>query len=153
MAEYSVYRPWSGTPWASLGQLQREMNSLFDHRSGLAPTPGGWQGVFPPVNLYETADAYVLTAELAGVEPDDIEVSLEGSTISIQGVRNIDFGSYENASMHRRERQSGNFRRAFSLPRKVEADKVEAAHRNGVLMIRIPKSPETRPRQIAVQAK
>jgi HSP20 family protein len=129
------------------------MNSLFEHRAGPALTPGGWQGVFPPVNLYETTDAYVLTAELAGVEPEDIDVSLEGSTISIQGERKIDFGSYENASTHRRERQSGTFRRAFSLPRKVEADKVEAAHRNGVLMIRVPKSPEARPRQIAVQAK
>jgi len=152
MAQYGVYRPLAGTPWASLEQLQREMNSLFDRRAGLASRPGGWRGVFPPVNLYETADAYVLTAELPGVEPEDIDVALEGSTISIQGERKIEFESHENASIHRRERQAGNFRRAFSLPAAVDADKVEAAHRNGVLMIRIPKTPEAQPRQIAVQA-
>jgi len=151
MAQYSVYRPLAGTP-LSLDQLQREMNSLFDRRAGLAPRPGGWRGVFPPVNLYETTDAYVLTAELAGVEPDEIDVSLEGSTISIQGERRIDFGNHENANMHRRERQAGAFRRAFSLPDRVESDKVEAVHRNGVLMIRVPKSPEAKPRQIEVHS-
>jgi len=149
MAELSVYRPFAAGPWASLDQLQREMNSLFDRRAGLAA--GARAGAFPPVNFYETEDAYILTAELAGVDPADIQVSLEGSTLSIHGERKIDFENHEGASIHRRERQAGSFRRAFSLPAKVESDKVEAVHRNGVLMLRVPKSPEAKPRQIAVQ--
>lgn len=149
MAELSVYRPWAAGPWASLDQLRREMDSLFDRRAGSPSSARA--GAFPPVNLYETEDAYILTAELPGVDPSEIQVSLEGSSVSIHGERKIEFEAEEGASIHRRERQAGRFRRAFSLPAKVDADKVEAVHRNGVLMLRIPKSPEAKPRQIAVQ--
>lgn len=152
MAHYSVHRPWSAIPRASLGQLQREMNALFDRGAGFGPIATSWRGAFPPVNLYENTDAYVLTAELPGVAPDDIQVSLEESTVSIRGERKIEFEGHENASVHRRERQAGKFGRSFSLPVRVDADKVEAVHRNGVLMLRIPKSPEAQPRQITVQA-
>lgn len=151
MSQYSLYRPGAGTPWVSLGQLQRELNSLFDRPTWSSATLGGLRGVFPPVNFFETTDAYVLTAELAGVASEDINVSIEGTTITLEGERKIDFGDFDDAKMHRRERQAGKFRRAFTLPAKVDAEKVEAIHRNGVLMVRVPKSPEAQPRQIAVQ--
>jgi HSP20 family protein len=134
-----------------LDEFRRELDSLFDRRAGLPPVRGGAGGVYPPTNLYETADAYVLTAELPGVEPDDIHVSIEDSTVSIHGERKSDHENHEDASLHRVERQAGSFRRAFSLPRKVDADKVDAVHKNGVLMLRVPKSPEARARQIAVR--
>jgi HSP20 family protein len=128
------------------------MDALFNRFAGGPDAGGGW-GVFPAVNLYETAEGYVLTAELPGVASDDIHVSLEGSTVTLQGERKVDYESEGgNTSPHRRERQAGSFRRAFELPAAIEADKVEAVHRNGVLLLRLPKSPEARPRQIAVQA-
>jgi HSP20 family protein len=108
--------------------------------------------VFPAVNLYETADAYVLMAELPGIQSDEIQVSLERSTITLRGERKIDYANQEGASLHRRERQVGRFHRAFELPAMIDADKVEAVHRNGVLLLRLPKSPEDQPRQISVQA-
>ena len=70
--------------------------------------------------------------------------------MTLSGQRKIDYG--DGASVHRAERQSGSFRRAFELHAPVEADKVEAVHRNGVLMLRLPKTPEAQPRQISVSA-
>lgn len=153
MAQYSLYRPWAASsPWSPLDQLRREMGSLLDRFGGAPAGAGDWRGVFPAVNLYETADAYQLTAELPGVEPGEIRVSLEGSTITLEGERKIDYASRQETSLHRRERQSGAFRRAFELPAAVDAEKVEAVHRNGVLMLRLPKTPEAQPRQISVRA-
>ena len=71
MAQYSVYRPWA-EPWGGFDELRRGMDMLLG-RYG-AGSASGRRGVFPAVNLYETGDTYVLTAELAGVNPDDIQV-------------------------------------------------------------------------------
>jgi HSP20 family protein len=149
MAQYSFYRPWA---WSPLDQLRREMDTVFDRFGGTPARSDDWRGVFPAVNLYETADAYHLTAELPGVEPGEIHASLEGSTLILEGERKIDYASREETSLHRRERDSGAFRRAFELPAPVDADAVEAVHRNGVLMLRLPKTPEAKPRQISVRA-
>ena len=152
MAQYSLLTPWAAEPWSAFDQLRREMDGLFNRFGGATAWSGDWRGVFPAVNLYETADAYHLTAELPGVEPDDVHVSLEGSTLVLQGERKIDYATRKETSLHRIERQAGGFRRAFELPVKVDADKVEATHRNGVLMLRLPKTPEAQPRQISVRA-
>lgn len=125
------------------------MDALLGRFSSASPR--GRASVFPATNIYESEDAYVLTAELPGVRPQDIEVSLEGSTVTLRGERKIDY-SDEGTSAHRLERRSGPFRRAVDLPVAVDADKVEAIHRNGVLMLRLPKSPEQKPRQSAVKA-
>lgn len=154
MAQYSLHRPRAAASGiGALDQLRREMDALLSRFGGgavPATAAAGWQGVFPAVNLYETADAYVLTAELPGVAPDDIQVSLEGSNVTLQGERRIELE--ESAMPHRRERQAGGFRRAFALPAAIEADKVEAIHRNGVLLLRLPKTAAHQPRRIAVQA-
>jgi len=152
MAQYRLHGPWAAGSWGAFDQLRREMDSLFD-RFGHGPAGSSdWRGVFPAVNLYETADAYELTAELPGVAPGDIELSLEGSTVILQGERKIDYATRKETSLHRRERQAGSFRRAFELPAAVESEKVEATHRNGVLTLRLPKKPEAQPRQISVRA-
>lgn len=153
MAHYGLYRPWAAESWGGFDQLRREMDALFSRFA--APSSSlstGWRGVFPAVNLYETADAYVLTAELPGVGPDDIQVSLEGSTLTLQGERKIDYVGQEDTSLHRRERHAGTFRRAFELPAVIDAEKVEAVHKNGVLLLRLPKTPEAQPRRISVKA-
>ena len=140
--------PLAGS-WGGLDDLRREMDALFS-RFGAAP--GGPSGVFPPVNLYEASDGYVLTAELPGLTADDVEVSLEGSTVTLRGERSTERFEDEEVSLHRRERQSGRFQRAFELPCRIDGDKVEAVHKNGILMLRLPKAPEPQPRQIRVRA-
>jgi len=149
MAQYSVYRPWTREPWGAFDDLRREMDALLG-KTGAGP-PGGHRGVFPATNLYETQEAYVLTAELPGVGSDDIDVSLKGTTVTIRGERKVDRGDGET-NIHRLERQSGSFRRAFELPVAIDPDKVEAIHKNGVLMLRLPKAAEHQPRQISVRS-
>jgi HSP20 family protein len=141
-------RPFGRESWGGFGTLRRELDELFD-RFGTTPARGVYRA-YPAVNLYETEAAYVLTAELPGLAPADLAISLEGSTVTLSGERKA--APEEGASVHRQERPSGAFRRAFDLPVPVDADKVEAVHRNGVLTLRLPKAPEHRPRQIAVNA-
>jgi len=147
MAQLGLLRPWAQHPWAGLGAFRREMDELFD-RFGTSPLALG--NAFPALNLYETEDVYVLTAEIPGVAPADLEISLEGSTVTLRGERKV--GSEETASVHRNERPSGAFRRAIDLPVPIDGEKVEATHRHGVLTLRLPKAPEHRPRQISVKA-
>jgi HSP20 family protein len=147
MAPYTLFRPWGSG--SSFDDLRREMDALFrQYGSGTLPSA---RGAFPAVNLYETADAYVLTAELPGVRPEEIHIGLEGQVVTLHGERRIEYPADEKTSVHRIERQSGAFRRAFELPVGIDADKAEAVHRNGVLMLHLPKAPEHRPRQISVQ--
>ena len=145
---HALFRPW--TSESMLDDLRREMNGLLRHSGARAETAG--RGAFPAVNLYETGDAYVLTAELPGVRREYIHVGLEGSTVTLRGERRVEYATDEKTNVHRLERQSGSFRRAFELHVGIDADKVEAVHRNGVLILHLPKSPEHRPRQIHVQA-
>jgi HSP20 family protein len=146
MARYWLSNPWPADPWSSLDQLRRGMEDLFDR----AGAEGRRADVFPPVNLYESAEGYVLTAELPGLASGDIEVSVEGNRVTLRGERSIEHP--KDASVHRLERRSGSFRRTVELPLEVDAEKAEAVHRNGVLMLRIPKAPESKPRRIAVRA-
>lgn len=153
MAQYSHFGPWAAEPWGSFDQLRREMDALLNRFGGAPSGSVRGRGVFPAVNLYETAEAYILTAELPGVSADDIHVALEGSTLTLQGERKIDYQGQGQGEigLHRRERQAESFHRAFELPATIDADKVEAKHRNGVLMLRLPKAPEHQPRQIAIE--
>jgi HSP20 family protein len=131
--------------WGSFDRLRREMNELFE-QAGAGPRR---EGAFPPVNLYETSDGYVLTAELPGVESGDIELSVESNRVTLRGERKVEHP--QDASLHRVERQAGVFRRTIELPVEVDAEKAEAVHRNGILMLRIPKAPQHKPRQITVK--
>ena len=152
MAQFSLYRPWAADSWRDFDQLRREMDSLLGRFAAPSSLSSGWRGVFPAVNLYETADGYILTAELPGVAPEDIQVSLEGATVTLSGERRIGYANQEGVSLHRSERQAGSFRRAFELPSTVDPGKVEAIHKNGVLMLRLSKTSEAQPRQISVKA-
>jgi len=150
VAQISLHRPWAPDSWTDLDRLRHEMDALFSRVASPSPLTRGWRGVFPAVNLYESSDGYALTAELPGVEPEDLHVSLEGSTLRLEGQRKSEEQS-DGVSVHRRERQAGSFKRAFELPGEVDAEKVEAVHRDGILLLRLPKVPEAQPRQIAVE--
>lgn len=147
MTQLERLRPF-GPEWGSFGSLRRELDELFDRFGGVGARAA--HSAYPAVNLYETDEAYVLTAELPGLAPEDLTISLEGSTVTLSGERKA--AAEEGASVHRRERPTGAFRRAFDLPVPIDGDRVEALHKNGVLTLRLPKAPEHRPRQIAVKA-
>ena len=78
---------------------------------------------------------------IPGVAPEDIDVSIEGSTVTLSGERKIDYAVGDGTAVHRRERQSGTFRRGFELPTEIDIDRAKATHKNGVLTLNLPKSP------------
>lgn len=147
MARYWLSGPGTALPWDPFDQLRRGIDELFER---MEPGWTRYAGAFPPVNLYETADAFVLTAELSGVRSEDIEISIEASRVTLRGERKIEHP--EDASLHRVERQSGVFRRTIELPDEVDVEKAEAVHRHGILMLNIPKSPQSHPQRIAVRS-
>ena len=149
MAPFDLLRPWGAEPWPHYGALRREMDDLFDRFGTFGPAFTA-RSAFPALNLYETPEAYVLTAEVPGVAPADLEISLEGSTVTLRGERKTTHDA--EASVHRSERSVGSFQRAIDLPVAIDGEKVEAVHRHGVLTLRLPKAPEHRPRQIQVKA-
>lgn len=127
-------------------ELEQLMDEWFERPWSTEMAAGTW---CPRSDLEETDDAYVMHVELPGVEPDDIEISLEEHTLSVQGERTF----YEERSeddFTRRERSFGSFYRSVHLPSAVEADAVEATHHNGVVTITVPKSDQQRPRRVEI---
>ena len=151
MVTYTLQRPSSWGPWSGfLDELRREINPALRGPSGAFQ---GTRGVYPPVNLFETEEGYVLTAELPGVAPEVVDVSIEGSTVTLSGERKIEYSAGEGTAIHRRERQSGTFRRGFELPTEIDVDAAKATHKNGVLTLNLPKSPASKPRQINIETR
>jgi HSP20 family protein len=136
------------------GELQREMNRLFDtvfgrHFSTVGRMRVGY--VYPPMNAWETSDAYVVSAEVPGLEMEDLEVFVTGDQLTVSGRRSTGIPE-EGVTLHRRERDGGEFSRAITLPGPVDSTHTAATLADGVLMIRIPKAEEAKPKRIAVQA-
>ncbi|MCL1980392.1 MAG: Hsp20/alpha crystallin family protein [Proteobacteria bacterium] len=145
-----IDRPTFRNPWAEferirqgLGELSRsyaEKNQKQDRAN-----------VYPPLNIYEEADRLVVTAELPGVKVPDIELSIEGDTLTLQGKRG-QRQSEVGISFHRREIELGGFSRVITLPIKVDAEQVGARLANGILTITLMKASAITPRQIQVAA-
>jgi len=138
-------------PFGALYELQREMNRLFD---GYGPRLGAglWArpAAFPALNVWEAGDQVHAEAEIPGVSRDDIEVYAVGNELTIKGTRKP--RESEDLSYHRRERGTGEFTRVVTLPVEVDADKVRASLKDGVLTVTLPKAQEARPRKITVKA-
>ena len=111
----------------------------------------GGGGEFPALNAETNEEETTVTVELPGFGPDDIDLAVEGSTLTIAGSREAE-PPKEGETYHRRERWNGTFTRSLKLPADVDTDKVEAAFSNGVLTIRLPKAEEHKPKKIAVKA-
>jgi HSP20 family protein len=127
-------------------QIERLFTDLSERTFGESTA-----GVFPMVNLTETADNYYIRAELPGIKAEDLDISITGDTFSITGERKIPEED-SNAKYHRREREAGKFSRILKLPSLVQADKAEAESKDGVLTVILPKAEETKPKQITIKA-
>lgn len=103
----------------------------------------------PRVDIRETNDAYEISAELPGMSKDQVEITLENQTLTLKGARVFeDMG--DRAAYHRVEREYGSFSRSFGLPNRVDASKVRAEFKNGVLHLTVPKLEEAKPRRIEI---
>lgn len=115
-----------------------------------------WNGkrfFVPTVDVIERADAYVISAELPGVEPADVEISFEANTLTLRGTKQPALKPQENEELrvYTAERLSGSFERAVRLPEYVEGDKIEASYAHGVLTIVVPKAQAARARKIDIK--
>ena len=137
-------------PFAALNSFRREMDRLFSDYS----TPGSaWlgAGVFPQVNIYQDKDSFYVTAELPGVEPENVDISLQDNKLILKGERKMATKGADQ-KYYRRERSSGTFNRVVALPQTMDAGKVKAEYKNGVLTLTLPLAEESKPRQIRVKA-
>lgn len=140
--------------WPSLDRwsnLRDELNTLFEVPlwSGLARPGqlfGGWS---PTLDLYQTSDNVVAVVELPGMRKEDIELSLHDGTLTISGERRKESSNGDKAE--RSERYVGKFRRSITLPTRVDANKVSATYRDGILSVTLPKAEEAKPKQIQVK--
>ena len=105
----------------------------------------------PSVDIDEEDDKYVIRADLPGVDKKDIEVKLENGILSIRGEKHTEKETGKGTKKHRTERFHGTFARSFTLPDAVKADKVDAAYKDGVLSLTIPKEEESKPKSIDIK--
>jgi len=148
----AIMRGW--VPAAGpFGQLQREMNRLFDTVFGKQfGIPGRFRAgfVYPPVNVWETGDHYIVACEAPGLDMEDLEVYVTGDRLTVSG-RRADAVPEEGVTLHRRERDTGKFSRAITLPGPVQSARTEATMTDGVITVRIPKAEEAKPKRITVK--
>jgi HSP20 family protein len=136
------------SPWREMERLRREMNYLFDRSSagfgeGTAPD-------YPSLNVWTNEDGAVVTAELPGIAPEDIDISVEGSMMTL-GVSRQPEALEESGTYHRRERRHGRFSRSFQLPFQIDPQGVEAISEKGVLHVSLPRAEEEKPKRIDVK--
>ncbi len=138
---------WS--PQGELAQLQRRMDRLFRNAYGLEGRPAR-VGVYPLVNISEDHDHIFVRAELPGVQAADLSITLQDDRLILRGERQIP-AEAKQVNYHRRERESGFFRRIVALPAQVRGDNVEAVCKDGILTIKLAKPEEVKPRKIEVK--
>jgi len=132
--------------WEGLTDIQQEMNRLFDSFFGRPATMQTSDRLWLPlVDMSETKDDLYVTFEVPGVREKDVSVSITGDLLTVKGERKWEKGQREE-SYHRLERGYGKFERSVALPVLVQADKVKATYRDGVLEIRLPKAEEIKPK-------
>jgi HSP20 family protein len=137
-------------PFRDLMSIQSELNRLFGRTyAGEPATAGAW---VPPLDIFETEDRFVVSVDLPGVDPKQVDVSVEDSTLTIRGERGFTSEADED-SCHRVERRYGSFVRSLSLPQTADAARIEASFDKGVLTIEVPKAEQAKPRKIQVKAK
>ena len=139
------YEPWS------FGRWHRRIDRILD--DAFAATGAASVAWIPSVDVHETADRYVVRADLPGVDPKNIEITAEDGVLTLKGERQAQ--KRENAQdggLERLERVAGSFVRRFTLPETAQADAITATHSNGVLELSIPKQPKREPRRIKVEA-
>ncbi len=139
-------------PFRDIMVLRDRMNRLFED---LVSSPkfedsdiiqSTWS---PAVDIYETENELVLTAELPGVNEKDVEIKVEDNTLSLRGERKFEKETREE-NYHRIERAYGSFYRSFSLPNYVDQEKISAEYENGLLKVHMPKKAEVKPRKVKI---
>lgn len=143
-------------PWTLMTLLRQDLDRLVGRHSGPAQDSVNDDSAIadwaPPVDIIEEKDRFVLRADAPGVNPDDIEISMENGVLSIAGSREQE-KSEQSEGLRRIERVSGRFYRRFTLPDTADSDNVAARYENGILEVTIPKQAQVLPRRIAIETR
>ena len=137
-------------PWVEMENAPLRLNRLFsvpDQSEGSQPRT--WN---PAVNVEETKEELLLSAELPGMTIEDVEIEVENNVLTLRGEKKLDQEEEEDRRYHLWERSKGSFQRRFTLPRTVKTAKITAHFKNGILNIQMPKAPEAKAKKIAIKA-
>jgi len=139
-------------PFREMAGLQERMSRLFEEASGSRRASddfitGSW---IPSVDVRETKDSLEISVEVPGIEPKDVEVSVENGILTLKGSRSFEKAA-EGETYHRVERSYGAFERSFTLPTNIDSERVSAVYRHGVLNLTLPKREEAKPRSISIK--
>jgi len=153
MKEIEKWRPRDlFDPFADLVDFRDEMNRFFDRFFGRTPmrrVRRGEEFFSPLVDLYETPSELVAKVELPGMKKEEIEVSVVGDTLTLKGERKRE-SEVKEENFYRMERSYGTFQRSLTLPNPVDASKVKATYKDGILEVRVPKAEEAKPKLIKI---
>lgn len=140
-------------PWSAIPRLQEEINRLFGNTRETESSSATATWV-PPVDIHEYANRFELYVDLAGIDPKDVELTLDGGVLTLSGDRPEQVMTKSGEDLHgrRTERGFGHFHRRFVLPDTADGEKVNAAGKNGVLTVTIPKQAKAMPRRIQIGA-
>jgi HSP20 family protein len=139
-------------PFRELSSIQNELNRLFGRTFGSESTEEVRSAAWvPAVDVAETEERFVITAELPGVKPDDVDISVENSILTVQGERRF-YEETKEEDYHRIERRFGSFARSVTLPSTADPEGIQASFDAGVLRIEVPKKEEAKPRKIQIKA-
>ena len=134
-------------PWQELDQLTSRLGQVFASEMPASANGGSWT---PAVNVEESGEELVLTAEVPGMTREDIEIELENNVLTIRGEKALERSVGDDKRYHVWERRYGSFQRSFTLPRTVRGDDIRAEYEHGILTVRMPKSPEAKSRKIEI---
>jgi HSP20 family protein len=140
-------------PFRDLMRWSDALARSFDRDLGELRTDGGFDrpSWTPPCDIFEDGEGILLKVELPEVDAKDVDIRLEGNTLTLRGERKLEREDRKEGYT-RLERWSGSFLRSFTLPSSVDVEQVSAESRDGILRVFLPKKAETKPRQIKVQA-
>ena len=145
------WEPVSGrNPWHGLMRMQRQMNRLFDQFDGEDETP--MVTYAPRMNVTDMEDHIEVTAELPGLNRDQVKLEINDGVLTISGEKTDELEK-KDRNLYISERVFGTFRRSFQLPSQVDVNKVEASFKDGILNVNLPKVEEAKPKQIEIKVK
>ncbi|MGM0654859.1 MAG: Hsp20/alpha crystallin family protein [Thermodesulfobacteriota bacterium] len=138
--------------FGAMDLLRNKMDRVFSDygRSYLSDPAFTLRSNSPRTNLLESGDTFEVQAEVPGISKDDLNIKIQGNYLEISGKRSVD--TPEGYKIHRNERGSSSFSRSFSLPDEIDAEKVEAALKDGILYLKLPKSETAKPKMIEINA-
>lgn len=142
-------------PFGLLKSFRDEMDRLFEdfftpwRRRSLLPTEAVWT---PELDVYEDENEVVVTADVPGLKPEEIDISISGNTLTIRGEKKRE-EEKKGKNYYRLERSHGSFSRSVELPVSVDTKKISATYKNGVLEVTLPKVEEAKPKKVKIEVK